>query len=204
MSSDTRRLLEAAMALSQLLSMHAIPHAFHGSILTAVMSDSPRCDVRLSLSHPPSSSSLHRRFIASSRVVLRTLSAVSAKRSQIASISRQHTRHGATGTHFLLTRAPLVTFVCTACMPPIVDSYLLLRCACAYLWRTPCSSVPIHIPDRNLARWRAWSSTARHLHDHAHQRDTLFDTLRICQRQTQSLVNASPHPLARALIWLTR
>ncbi|KAI9568033.1 hypothetical protein HD554DRAFT_811133 [Boletus coccyginus] len=44
MSSETRRLLEAAMALSQLLSMHAIPHAFHGSILTAVMSDSPRCD----------------------------------------------------------------------------------------------------------------------------------------------------------------
>ncbi|KAG8216374.1 hypothetical protein J3R82DRAFT_6456 [Butyriboletus roseoflavus] len=55
MSSDTRRLLEAAMALSQLLSMHTIPHAFHGTILTAVMSDSPRCDVRSpSLpSHPP-------------------------------------------------------------------------------------------------------------------------------------------------------
>ncbi|KAF8120210.1 hypothetical protein EV363DRAFT_1408060 [Boletus edulis] len=44
MASETRRLLEAAMALSQLLSMHAIPHAFHGSILTAVISDSPRCD----------------------------------------------------------------------------------------------------------------------------------------------------------------
>ncbi|KAH0834724.1 hypothetical protein J3R83DRAFT_10274 [Lanmaoa asiatica] len=44
MSSDTRRLLEAAMALSQLLTMHAIPHAFHGSILTAVISDSSRCD----------------------------------------------------------------------------------------------------------------------------------------------------------------
>jgi hypothetical protein len=66
MSSETRRLLEAAMALSQLLSMHAIPHAFHGSVLTAVMSDSPRCDVCLSLSFAPSSSSstgdlLHRR-----------------------------------------------------------------------------------------------------------------------------------------------
>ncbi|KIK92229.1 hypothetical protein PAXRUDRAFT_34612 [Paxillus rubicundulus Ve08.2h10] len=44
MSSDTRRLLEAASALSQLLRMQSIPHAFHGNILSAVMSDSPRCD----------------------------------------------------------------------------------------------------------------------------------------------------------------
>lgn len=43
------------MALSQLLTVHAIPHAFHGSILTAVMSDSPRCDVRplFSIASPP-------------------------------------------------------------------------------------------------------------------------------------------------------
>ncbi|KAF9226246.1 hypothetical protein BS17DRAFT_794444 [Gyrodon lividus] len=44
MASETRRLLEAATALSQLLRMHSIPHAFHGNLLTAVMSDSPRCD----------------------------------------------------------------------------------------------------------------------------------------------------------------
>ncbi|KIM69485.1 hypothetical protein SCLCIDRAFT_1207914 [Scleroderma citrinum Foug A] len=42
--SETPRLLEAANALSQLLRSHSIPHAFHGSILTAVVSDSPRCD----------------------------------------------------------------------------------------------------------------------------------------------------------------
>jgi hypothetical protein len=44
--SDTRRLLEAANALSQLLRQHSIAHAFHGSIFTAVLSDNPRCDVR--------------------------------------------------------------------------------------------------------------------------------------------------------------
>ncbi|KAF9236069.1 hypothetical protein BU15DRAFT_50583 [Melanogaster broomeanus] len=44
MSSETRRLLDAATALSQLLRTHSIPHAFHGTFLTAVMSDSPRCD----------------------------------------------------------------------------------------------------------------------------------------------------------------
>ena len=58
MSSDTRRLLEAAMALSQLLNMHAIPHAFHGSILTAIMSDSPRCDVCPPFSSVPPDPSL--------------------------------------------------------------------------------------------------------------------------------------------------
>jgi hypothetical protein len=44
--SDSRRLLEAANALSQLLRQHTIAHAFYGSILTAVLSDNPRCDVR--------------------------------------------------------------------------------------------------------------------------------------------------------------
>ncbi|KAH7882312.1 hypothetical protein F5I97DRAFT_1816938 [Phlebopus sp. FC_14] len=43
-SSETYRLLEAASALSQLLRAHSIPHAFHGTILTAVVSNSPRCD----------------------------------------------------------------------------------------------------------------------------------------------------------------
>ncbi|KAG6334208.1 hypothetical protein ID866_4879 [Astraeus odoratus] len=42
--SETHRLLEAAHALSQLLRSHSVPHAFHGSILTAIVSDSPRCD----------------------------------------------------------------------------------------------------------------------------------------------------------------
>lgn len=42
--ADTHRLLEAANALSQLLRSHSIPHAFHGSILTAIVSDSSRCD----------------------------------------------------------------------------------------------------------------------------------------------------------------
>lgn len=53
--SDSRRLLEAATALSQLLRQHSIAHAFYGSILTAVLSDSPRCDVRrlcLCYTHP--------------------------------------------------------------------------------------------------------------------------------------------------------
>jgi len=42
--SDTRRLLEAAAALSRLLSKHGIGHAFHGSVLTAVLANAPHSD----------------------------------------------------------------------------------------------------------------------------------------------------------------
>ncbi|KAJ7598467.1 hypothetical protein C8J56DRAFT_914139 [Mycena floridula] len=42
--SETRRLLEAATALSQLLRSNAIPHAIHGSVLVAVLSNADHCD----------------------------------------------------------------------------------------------------------------------------------------------------------------
>ncbi|KAJ3504757.1 hypothetical protein NLJ89_g7771 [Agrocybe chaxingu] len=41
---ETRRLLEAAAALSALLRDAGIPHAFYGSVLTAVLADSPFSD----------------------------------------------------------------------------------------------------------------------------------------------------------------
>ncbi|CAK5272144.1 unnamed protein product [Mycena citricolor] len=42
--SDTRRLIEAAAALSQLLRAQDIPHAFHGTVLIAALTNSPVCD----------------------------------------------------------------------------------------------------------------------------------------------------------------
>ncbi|KAJ7150888.1 hypothetical protein C8R43DRAFT_491882 [Mycena crocata] len=42
--SETRRLLEASAALSQLLRANGIPHAFYGSVLTAVLSNSSHSD----------------------------------------------------------------------------------------------------------------------------------------------------------------
>ncbi|KAF5318533.1 hypothetical protein D9619_010887 [Psilocybe cf. subviscida] len=41
---ETRRLLEAATALSLLLRAASIPHAFYGSVLTAVLANSPLSD----------------------------------------------------------------------------------------------------------------------------------------------------------------
>ncbi|KAJ6572166.1 hypothetical protein B0H19DRAFT_679026 [Mycena capillaripes] len=42
--SETRRLLEASAALSQLLRANSIPHAFYGSVLTAVLANSSHSD----------------------------------------------------------------------------------------------------------------------------------------------------------------
>lgn len=42
--SETRRLLEAAAALSALLRDHGVAHAYHGNVLTAVLANSPRSD----------------------------------------------------------------------------------------------------------------------------------------------------------------
>ncbi|EDR04550.1 uncharacterized protein LACBIDRAFT_304324 [Laccaria bicolor S238N-H82] len=42
--SETRRLLEAAAALSTILRDAGIPHAFHGSVLTAVLANAPLSD----------------------------------------------------------------------------------------------------------------------------------------------------------------
>ena len=42
---ETRRLLEAAIALSQLLRDHGVAHAFYGNLLTAVLANSPQSDV---------------------------------------------------------------------------------------------------------------------------------------------------------------
>ncbi|KAJ3481421.1 hypothetical protein NLI96_g7667 [Meripilus lineatus] len=42
--NDTRRLLEAASALSQLLHNAGAPHAFYGSVLNAVLTNAPHAD----------------------------------------------------------------------------------------------------------------------------------------------------------------
>lgn len=47
--SDTRRLLDAANALSTLLRARGVPHAFYGSALPAALANQPHADV----SHPP-------------------------------------------------------------------------------------------------------------------------------------------------------
>ncbi|KAI0316088.1 hypothetical protein OF83DRAFT_291044 [Amylostereum chailletii] len=41
---DTRRLLEAAAALSQLLRSSGIAHAFHGNVLVALLANGPQAD----------------------------------------------------------------------------------------------------------------------------------------------------------------
>lgn len=43
---ETRRLLEAATALSHALRAYGVPHAFHGSLFVAVLANSPQADVR--------------------------------------------------------------------------------------------------------------------------------------------------------------
>ncbi|KIK67882.1 hypothetical protein GYMLUDRAFT_36678 [Collybiopsis luxurians FD-317 M1] len=42
--TETRRLLQAASALSQLLAASHVPHAFYGSIFTAMLANSPHSD----------------------------------------------------------------------------------------------------------------------------------------------------------------
>lgn len=44
---EVSRLLQAAAALSQRLRDSGVPHAFHGNVLTAVLSKAPLADVRL-------------------------------------------------------------------------------------------------------------------------------------------------------------
>lgn len=55
--SETRRLLEAASALSYLLHSSGVPHAFYGNFLTAVLSSAPHaheifCIVEFGQTHP--------------------------------------------------------------------------------------------------------------------------------------------------------
>ena len=47
--AETKRLLEAASALSDLLRNHGVPHAFHGSVLTSLLANVPHTDVCLHL-----------------------------------------------------------------------------------------------------------------------------------------------------------
>ncbi|KAJ4479371.1 hypothetical protein J3R30DRAFT_3477798 [Lentinula aciculospora] len=42
--TETRRLLEAASALSRLLVASRVSHAFYGSVFTAVLSNAPQCE----------------------------------------------------------------------------------------------------------------------------------------------------------------
>jgi len=50
---ETRRLLEAATALSLLLRHASIPHAFYGSVLTAALATSPFSDASIPLIPSP-------------------------------------------------------------------------------------------------------------------------------------------------------
>ncbi|PFH47719.1 hypothetical protein AMATHDRAFT_77068 [Amanita thiersii Skay4041] len=55
--SETKRLLEAASSLSQLLRTRGVRHAFHGNVLTALLTDTPQsdemfCIVEATSSHP--------------------------------------------------------------------------------------------------------------------------------------------------------
>jgi len=59
---ETRRLLEAATALSLLLRNASIPHAFYGSFLTAVLATSPFSDASIFPSYLPSNFNI---FLAS-------------------------------------------------------------------------------------------------------------------------------------------
>jgi hypothetical protein len=43
---ETRRLLEAASALSLALRAQGVPHAFHGSLFVAVLANGPQAEVR--------------------------------------------------------------------------------------------------------------------------------------------------------------
>lgn len=49
--SETRRLLEAAHDLSQLLRARGVPHAFYGSVFAATLSNAPQSDVCRSAHH---------------------------------------------------------------------------------------------------------------------------------------------------------
>ncbi|OCB85028.1 hypothetical protein A7U60_g7985 [Sanghuangporus baumii] len=42
--AETNRVLQAATVLSQALATASIPHAFHGSLLIALLSNSPQCN----------------------------------------------------------------------------------------------------------------------------------------------------------------
>jgi hypothetical protein len=42
---ETHRILEAATALSSALRANGVPHAFHGSLFVAVLTNSPQADV---------------------------------------------------------------------------------------------------------------------------------------------------------------
>lgn len=51
--SETQRLLEAAAALSYLLRSSGVPHAFYGSLLTAVLANSTQCDASAASQYNP-------------------------------------------------------------------------------------------------------------------------------------------------------
>ena len=42
---ETSRLLQAASVLSQVLTENNIPHAFHGTLLIAILANSTQCNV---------------------------------------------------------------------------------------------------------------------------------------------------------------
>ena len=50
--AETVRLLEAAAALSRILTAGGICHAFHGSILVSLLSKNPQCPVRIFIRAP--------------------------------------------------------------------------------------------------------------------------------------------------------
>jgi hypothetical protein len=98
--SETRRLLEAATALSHLLGSNQVPHAFHGSILTAVLANSTHSDVSFCLApccRVSFSSLIFRKYTASLKEVHIIPSVVSVTLSLGVRILLPLTPHGPIG-----------------------------------------------------------------------------------------------------------
>jgi len=120
--SETHRLLEAANALSQLLRSHSIPHAFHGSILTAVVSDSPRCDVSVTVLTPSS-----QRAYSSQEIycIVDGGSTHPFRRVRQALVGNDHftITHSPWSNRYawVVTHAVIESYASLGCMPRIVD-----------------------------------------------------------------------------------
>lgn len=98
--SETRRLLEAAVALSALLKDHGVAHAFHGNVLTAVLANGPHSDVMGSLillAIPDSLITMPRKLRASAKAGLITHSVASERLQRPVKISPQPFHPGPIG-----------------------------------------------------------------------------------------------------------
>ena len=101
---ETRRLLEAAAALSQLLRAAGVPHAFYGSVFNAVLTNAPHADVSLSSWDYRSRllKSIRKSTVLLRGVIIYIHSGEYVKRAPEAPTSLRHPHLGAAGTHRIL------------------------------------------------------------------------------------------------------